>query len=266
MSERRDQPESFGALFEQAGGGRNDRRRYHVGDKVEVTIVVVAQNAVFADLGGKQEGFFERADLSDSDGKLLVAVGSKVSAAVASIDRATGQVRLQPVFVRGSEGEPVTAGLGGGQKGGGGAVVLVEGARVKGTVTGIERYGVFVQIAGAQQGRGGRGLVPTQETATPRGADLKKHFSVGQEIEAKIVGIDEQGKIRLSITAIAADEERSAFEKFRGGGGGNVAPEAPAETDAPKGGGGKKREGGKKQPEVRGFGTLGDLLSKKTKK
>ncbi|UQA57410.1 S1 RNA-binding domain-containing protein [Polyangium aurulentum] len=264
MSERRDQPESFGALFEQTGGGRNDRRRYHVGDKVEVTVVVVAQNAVFADLGGKQEGFFERADLSDPDGKLLVAVGSKVSAAVASIDRATGQVRLQPVFVRGSEGEPVTTGLGGGQKGGS-ALVLVEGARVKGTVTGIERYGVFVQIAGATQGRGGRGLIPTQETATPRGADLKKHFSVGQEVEAKIVGIDEQGKIRLSITAIAADEERSAFEKFRGGGGGNVAPEAAAETSAPKGGE-KKREGGKKQPEVRGFGTLGDLLSKKTKK
>jgi small subunit ribosomal protein S1 len=259
MAERRDQPESFGALFEQAGGARNERRRFHVGDKLEVTIVVIAQGAVFADLGGKQEGYFERIELEDASGKLLVTVGSKVSATVAAVDRGTGQVRLSPLYVRGEEGEPVTTGVGG-QKGS--AVVLVAGARVKGAVTGIEKYGVFVQIAGTQ-GRTGRGLIPASETATPRNADLKKHFSVGQEIEAKIVAIDEQGKIRLSISAIAADEERRAFEAFRTGGGGNVAPEAPPAAE-PKAQAGKKREGGKK-PEPRGFGTLGDLLSK-TKK
>jgi small subunit ribosomal protein S1 len=257
MSERREMSESFGALFEQAGGGRHERRRFHVGDKLEVTVVVIAQNAVFADLGGKQEGFFERVDLSDPDGKLVVEVGSKVSATVASIERGTGQIRLRPFSIRTAQGEPLTTSIGVGAKGQ--APLLVEGARVKGSVTGVERYGVFVQIAGTQ-GRAGRGLIPTPETGTPRGADLKKHFSVGQEVEAKILHIDQDGKIRLSITAVARDEERSSFEKFKDGG----DEAAAATTDKPKADGKKAPQGGKK-PEPRGFGTLGDLLGKKKK-
>lgn len=259
MSERRETSESFGALFEQAGGGRQERRRFHVGDKLEVTIVVVAQNAVFADLGGKQEGYFERIDLTDPDGKLLVAVGNKVSATVAAIERGTGQVRLSPLFIRNAEGDPLTTSIGLGAKGQ--SPVLVEGARVKGSVTGVERYGVFVQIAGTQ-GRNGRGLIPTVETGTPRGADLKKHFTVGQEVEAKIVNIDQEGKIRLSVTAIARDDERSSFEKFKDQGG---AEAAAAGTDKPKADGKKGPQGAAKKPEPRGFGTLGDLLSKKKK-
>ena len=94
--------------------------------------------------------------------------------------------------------------------------MLVEGARIKGKVTGVERYGIFVQVAGTQ-GRSGRGLVPTPETGTPRGADSKKHFSVGQDVEAKILNIDADGKIRLSIAALGADEERGLFEAFKSG-------------------------------------------------
>jgi small subunit ribosomal protein S1 len=260
MSERRETSESFGALFEKAGGGRQERRRFHVGDKLEVTIVVVAQNAVFADLGGKQEGFFERIDLSDPDGKLVVAVGNKVSATVASIDRGTGQVRLSPLFIRNAEGDAPTTTIGLGAKGQ--SPILVEGARVKGSVTGVERYGVFVQIAGTQ-GRSGRGLIPTPETGTPRGSDLKKHFTVGQEVETKIVNIDQEGKIRLSITAVARDEERSSFEKFKDTG---SVEAAEAGGDKPKAAEGKKApQGAGKKPEPRGFGTLGDLLSKKKK-
>lgn len=258
MSERREQ-ESFGALFEQGAGGRRERRRFQIGDRIEVTIVVVAQNAVFADLGGKQEGYFERVELTDADGKLVVAVGNKVSATVAAIDRATGQVRLSPVSVRNNEGEPLTTSMGLGAKGQ--APVLMEGARVKGSVTGVERYGVFVQIAGTQ-GRNGRGLIPTSETATPRGADLKKHFPVGQEVEAKIINVDQDGKIRLSISAVARDEERSTFEKFKDGGETTQA----AEADKPKADGKKPAQSAAKKPEPRNFGTLGDLLSKKTKK
>jgi small subunit ribosomal protein S1 len=129
-------------------------------------------------------------------------------------------------------------------------------------VTGVERYGVFVQIAGTQ-GRNGRGLIPTSETATARGSDLKKHFAVGQEVEAKIVNIDPDGKIRLSIAAIARDEERSSFEKFKEGA---AAEPAAAAADKPSGDAKKKPQQPAKKPEPRGFGTFGDLLGKKVKK
>jgi small subunit ribosomal protein S1 len=131
--------------------------------------------------------------------------------------------------------------------------MLVEGARVRGTVTGVERYGVFVQIEGAQ-GRGGRGLVPTAETGTPRGADLRKLFPVGSPIETKIVAIGEDGKIRLSVRALADDDERKNFEAYARGdaapteGGDAAASKAPQEKKA------------KQPPAPRNFGTLGDLL------
>ncbi|HMY19040.1 MAG TPA: S1 RNA-binding domain-containing protein, partial [Polyangium sp.] len=177
------------------------------------------------------------------------------------IDRQTGQVRLSPVAIRSAEGEAFGGTMGMGAKGQ--TPLLVEGARVKGSVTGIERYGVFVQIAGTQ-GRTGRGLIPTAETATARGADLKKHFTVGQEVEAKIVNIAEDGKIRLSVSAIARDEERSSFEKFKEG----EATEQPAaaSADKPAADAKKKPQQPAKKPEPRNFGTFGDLLGKKLKK
>ncbi|AUX22383.1 S1 RNA-binding domain-containing protein [Sorangium cellulosum] len=239
--------ESFASLFEQSEGAGNKRRRqYHTGETVEVTVVAIAREAVFADLGGKQEGMFERVALSDGEGKLRVAVGSRVSAVVSGVDAGTGQVRLTPVVVRaGDDGDASPLSIS--ATGAGGAPLLVEGARVKGKVTGIERYGVFVQIAGTS-GRSGRGLVPTAETATPRAADLKKHFTVGQEVEAKILSVDETGKIRLSIAALRADEERGQFESYAKG---------------ERSGGNDKKAAA---PAPRNFGTLGDLLAKKVKR
>jgi small subunit ribosomal protein S1 len=248
--------ESFASLFEKSASARTGDRRYQPGDRVEVTVVAVAREAVFADLGGKQEGMFERIDLSDEDGKLRVEVGSRITAVVQQVDFGTGQVKLAPVAVRREEADAPTA-----VSSAAAGSLLVEGARVKGKVTGVERYGVFVQIAGTQ-GRAGRGLVPTPETGTPRGADLKKHFSAGQEVEAKILNVDaESGKIRLSFAALAGDDERREYEAFKS----HAAPAEDTE-EAPPAKGGAKKPAAKRAPEPRGFGTLADLLKKKPSK
>jgi len=250
MSSPRGSDESFASLFEQsAGATRGRQRRYHPGESVEVTVVAIAREAVFVDLGAKQEGMFERSSLADEDGRLRVELGSQISAVVDSIDGATGQVRLRPVVIRTADAGDVSVA---GTTGGASAPVLVEGARVKGKVTGVERYGVFVQIAGTH-GRSGRGLVPTPETGTPRGADLKKHFTIGQDVEAKILAVDETGKIRLSIAALGADDERAMFEAFKTKGAeGGEAPAAPRQQGAQR----------KDKPMPRNFGTLGDVLAK----
>src|SRR5947208_1514582 len=81
----------------------------------------------------------------------------------------------------------------------------------------VELDGVFLQIntpAAAGQRRGLRGLIPTGELGVPRGADLHKNFPVGTELSAKVVGIDERGRIRLSIVELSADDERRSFEAF----------------------------------------------------
>jgi len=98
---------------------------------------------------------------------------------------------------------------------------------VTGQVDRIEPYGVFVIFPG------GRGLVPASETGTDRGTDLRRHYTLGQELKAAIVEVDSTGKIRLSIPAAQRMEERAEIEAWK-----------------------------RKQPAAggKGFGTLGDLL------
>ena len=253
--------DSFANLFEQSSDARRGRREYRVGEQVEVTIVAIARDAVFAELGGKQEGVFERIGLCDADGKLRIEVGGRVSAVVGSIDKVTGQVKLNPVVIRGADADIGVARASSSGPAGSTGPVLVEGARVKGKITGLERYGIFVQIEGTF-GRSGRGLVPSQETGTSRGADLKKHFSIGQDIDAKILAIDETGKIRLSISALGADDERGLFEAFKSGQAPETTP-ADATATTPQQKGAPRKD---KKPEPRNFGTLADLLSKTTVK
>jgi small subunit ribosomal protein S1 len=104
---------------------------------------------------------------------------------------------------------------------------------VDATVDKIESFGLFVRFAG------GRGLVPASETGTPRGADLRRAFKVGDTFPALVLAIDEQHRIRLSKAgAEDAAERKEAAEYLR---------------TAPRGSG-------------KGFGTLGDLLRQKLEK
>jgi small subunit ribosomal protein S1 len=102
---------------------------------------------------------------------------------------------------------------------------------------------VFVEFMVPGATRAERGLVPTAELGVPRGADLRKGFPIGKELEAAIIGIDERHRVRLSVTALRDAEERRAFETY-----------AAAEKSEDMGDGAKRP----------GFGTFADLKKKKT--
>ncbi|HZH75785.1 MAG TPA: S1 RNA-binding domain-containing protein, partial [Archangium sp.] len=88
---------------------------------------------------------------------------------------------------------------------------------------------------------GGKGLIPASETGTERGTDLRKKFSLGQDVKVSILDIDASGKIRLSITAAERAEERAEVEAW-------------TKTQQPVGGGKK------------GLGTFADLFKQKSGK
>ena len=100
---------------------------------------------------------------------------------------------------------------------------LSVGDTVTGRVSAVERFGVFVQLGDRQ-----RGLIPVGEI-DKRGGDPHKQYPTGTEVRAKIVGID-GAKIRLSLTALEADEERARFEDFRA----QPTPAAPAKKAVQK--------------------------------
>lgn len=84
------------------------------------------------------------------------------------------------------------------------------GARMMGKVERHESFGVFVYLA-----PGRTGLMPAGESATQRGADLKKTFPAGGEIEVMVLDVDPSGRrIRLSRKALLEMEEKTDAKEF----------------------------------------------------
>jgi small subunit ribosomal protein S1 len=89
-------------------------------------------------------------------------------------------------------------------------VEIAPGARLRGKVERIERYGVFVFLA-----PGRTGLIPTSETGVAKEADLPKVFPVGGEIEVSVLEVEPGGRrIRLSRKAVTDAEERDEVRGY----------------------------------------------------
>ena len=68
------------------------------------------------------------------------------------------------------------------------------GAVLEGKVTGIMKFGAFVSLPGGKSG-----LVHISEIAYTYVNQVSDHLQVGQEVKVKVIGIDEAGRINLSI-------------------------------------------------------------------
>ncbi len=68
------------------------------------------------------------------------------------------------------------------------------GGVVEGTVTGITKFGAFVDLTDGKVG-----LVHISEVADVYVNDVKDFLKVGQKVKVKILSVDDHGKIGLSI-------------------------------------------------------------------
>ncbi|MFZ3591040.1 S1 domain-containing RNA-binding protein [Bacillus sp. DJP31] len=68
------------------------------------------------------------------------------------------------------------------------------GSKVQGKVTGITNFGAFVELPG-----GSTGLVHISEVADNYVKDINEHLKVGDEVEVKVINVEKDGKIGLSI-------------------------------------------------------------------
>lgn len=81
---------------------------------------------------------------------------------------------------------------------------LEVGMIVEGKVTGITKFGAFVDLEG-----GKTGMVHISEVAPTYVNDIKDHLTEGQTVKVKILTIGEDGKISLSIKKAIPQQRRT---------------------------------------------------------
>ncbi|WP_170005986.1 S1 domain-containing RNA-binding protein [Bacillus fonticola] len=77
------------------------------------------------------------------------------------------------------------------------------GSKVQGKVTGITNFGAFVELPG-----GSTGLVHISEVADNYVKDINEHLKVGDEVTVKVINVEKDGKIGLSIKKAKDRPER----------------------------------------------------------
>lgn len=89
------------------------------------------------------------------------------------------------------------------------------GSVLEGKVTGITKFGAFVALPGGKSG-----LVHISEIAYSYVSDVKDFLTEGQEVKVKVINIDENGRINLSIKKATPPPAREDSRNSRGRSGG----------------------------------------------
>lgn len=79
------------------------------------------------------------------------------------------------------------------------------GSKLQGKVTGITNFGAFVELS-----EGSTGLVHISEVADNYVKDINDHLKIGDEVVVKVINVEKDGKIGLSIKKAMDRPEKEA--------------------------------------------------------
>lgn len=101
---------------------------------------------------------------------------------------------------------------------------LAVGNIAQGKVAKITNYGAFVDLED-----GGTGMIHISEVANTYVKDINDHIKVGDTVSVKVISINEQNKVSLSIKAMQTAPPQPQFApRPQQGGGRNFAPRQSA--------------------------------------
>ncbi len=171
----------------------------------------------------------------------LLKVGDACEVKVVNIDE-LGRVRLSMNL----EAEVGTGGGGGGGGGRGGRGPKVErqmpevGKVYEGRVTSLKPYGAFIEVL-----PGTEGLCHVSEMAAGFVRDPEDHVKMGDTVNVRVLDIEENGRIRLSIKQVEENwkEKEQAVGAGHGGAGHGPGAEGPGGGSGGGGGGGYGGQG-----------------------
>jgi small subunit ribosomal protein S1 len=174
--------EDFAAMFAREAA----RPVLEVGQIVKGRVIHITAESVFVDVGGKGEAWIERAELTDQDGRLKVAVGDEVEATVVS----TGdEVRLSHKLRQGAQARQALA------------VAAQTGIPVEGKVAAVIKGGYEVTVGGL------RGFCPFSQMDLRR-VDATEEY-IGRVLEFRVTTFSDNGR-NLVLSRRRLLEERAA--------------------------------------------------------
>ena len=88
-------------------------------------------------------------------------------------------------------------------------MALEVGSIVEGTITGIAKFGAFVELPEKKVG-----LVHISEVANEYVSDVNQYLKVKDKVKVKVITIDDKGKIALSIKQAQPQQEEKRVERF----------------------------------------------------
>lgn len=89
-------------------------------------------------------------------------------------------------------------------------MAIAVGSILEGRVTGITKFGAFVELPG-----GVTGLVHISEVADAYVKDVNDFLKEQEQVQVKVINIDDKGKIGLSIKQARPDYEARASKRSR---------------------------------------------------
>ena len=84
------------------------------------------------------------------------------------------------------------------------------GARVKGVVTSVTDFGVFMELE-----EGVEGLIHVSQLGLQRGDNVKERFKIGEEVEAEVINVDRnERRISLSMKQARRKKEKEEYAQY----------------------------------------------------
>ena len=163
-------------------------------------VASVQEFGAFVDLGGGIQGLLHVSEMSWSRGtnpNEVVAPGDQITVKVLRVDETTQKIALG---LKQLLDDPWSA-----------VATTYEVGQVRtGRVTRVAEFGAFVELQ-----PGIEGLLPIAEAGVDRGADLRKTFPIGSDVEVAVIEIDPAGRrIRLSKKAVAVQREQAELREY----------------------------------------------------
>jgi small subunit ribosomal protein S1 len=174
---------------------------YKEGTQVKGTIQKLENFGAFIELDSGIQGLIPISEMSwtrrISHPKQILNVGDLVEAVVMRLDPTARKMSLSLKQISEHPGEVF-------------ARAHQAGSLLKGKITKVSEFGLFVELV-----EGVEGLVHISEVADAASRSALDGFKEGQEIRVKLLSLDPSAKkISLSIKAIAADEAKKSIEDY----------------------------------------------------